>query len=105
MLDGMRRLPAARYPSSDFVSHNRCRGEIISRELRGRRSDGIKFRRQFPVGVYITDFLSAEAMLMVELDGGQHSQSMCARFVCRLNARGFRLLRFWNDEVMREMNA
>ena len=44
-------------------------------ELRGRRLDGIKFRRQVPVGPYIADFLCGEGMLIVEIDGSQHADS------------------------------
>ncbi|MEX0406683.1 endonuclease domain-containing protein [Aquibium sp. LZ166] len=75
-------------------------------ELRGRRLDGIKFRRQVPVGRYVADFLCAEAMLIVEVDGSQHAESV--RDIERdsdLKRRGFRVLRFWNDDVLRDMNA
>ena len=73
--------------------------------LRGRRLDRIKFRRQVPVGAYIADFLCAEAMLIVEIDGSQHADSEYDRErAAALRARGFRVLRFWNDEVMRELD-
>ncbi|MCV0397343.1 MAG: DUF559 domain-containing protein [Rhizobiaceae bacterium] len=75
-------------------------------ELRGRRLDRLKFRRQVPVGPYIADFLCAEAMLIVEVDGSQHADSAHDRARTRdLEARGFRVLRFWNDEVLREIGA
>jgi len=44
-------------------------------ELRGRRLDNIKFRRQVPVGRFIADFVCAEARLIVEIDGSQHAES------------------------------
>ena len=44
-------------------------------ELRGRRLDGMKFRRQMPVGKYIADFVCVEAGLIVEIDGSQHAES------------------------------
>ncbi len=75
-------------------------------ELRGRRLDRIKFRRQVPIGRYVADFLCAEAMLIVEVDGSQHAE--LAQDIERdieLKRRGFRVLRFWNDEVLREMNG
>lgn len=75
-------------------------------ELRDRRLDGLKFRRQVPVGVYVADFLCAEAGLIVELDGSQHAD--CARDKVRdaeLARRGFRVLRFWNDDVLRSMDS
>jgi len=75
-------------------------------ELRGRRLDGIKFRRQVPVGRFIADFLCADAMLIVEIDGSQHADSAYDRERdAELKTRGFRVLRFWNDDVLREMNS
>ena len=75
-------------------------------ELRGRRLDGIKFRRQVPVPPYVADFACMEAMLIVEVDGSQHGDDPKdeAR-TAFLRSRGFRVLRFWNDEVLREMNS
>lgn len=74
--------------------------------VRGRRLDRIKFRRQVPVGAYIADFLCAEAMLIVEIDGSQHADSAYDRERAdALRLQGFRVLRFWNDEVMRELES
>ncbi|WP_192355674.1 endonuclease domain-containing protein [Mesorhizobium mediterraneum] len=75
-------------------------------ELRGRRLDRIKFRRQVPVGKFIADFVCAEARLIVEIDGSQHADSNYDRVRdAELKARGFRVLRFWNDDVLRDLNA
>ncbi|WP_353809452.1 endonuclease domain-containing protein [Mesorhizobium sp.] len=75
-------------------------------ELRGRRLDRIKFRRQVPVGKFIADFVCAEASLIVEIDGSQHADSNYDRERdAELKARGFRVLRFWNDDVLRDLNA
>jgi very-short-patch-repair endonuclease len=76
-------------------------------ELRGRRLDRIKFRRQVPIGDnYIVDFVCVEAKLIAELDGGQHSESRYdAPRDAELKARGFRVLRFWNDEVLKDIDA
>jgi len=80
--------------------------ERLWHELRGRKLDGIKFRRQVPVGPYVADFLCAEALLIVEIDGSQHADSAHDRVrAAALGARGFRILRFWNDEVLREMDS
>jgi len=72
--------------------------------LRGRRLDGVKFRRQHPIGPYIVDFVSVEAGLVVELDGGQHALALereqDAVRDAFLSARGLRVLRFWNNEVL-----
>jgi very-short-patch-repair endonuclease len=75
-------------------------------ELRGRRLDNIKFRRQAPIGRYVADFLCAEARLIVEIDGSQHAESSRdQQRDAELKARGFRVLRFWNDDVLKDMNA
>ena len=68
--------------------------------LRNRNLDGLKFTRQVPIGPYFVDFLCAEAGLVVELDGGQHSEnaSDTAR-TSYLNREGYAVLRFWNNEV------
>ena len=69
--------------------------------LRDRRLDGFKFRRQHPIGPYIVDFCCPEAWLAIELDGGQHAlrRDADARRTEFLVAQGYRVLRFWNNEV------
>jgi very-short-patch-repair endonuclease len=75
-------------------------------ELRSRRLDRIKFRRQVPIGPYVADFVCLEAKLIVEIDGSQHAQSVHDDIrTSDLRARGFRVLRFWNDEVLRELDS
>jgi very-short-patch-repair endonuclease len=74
--------------------------------LRDRRFDGVKFRRQVPIGNYIADFLCYEARLIVELDGSQHGDSI--RDAVRddwLRSNGYRVLRFWNTDVTLTRNA
>jgi very-short-patch-repair endonuclease len=76
------------------------------KELRGRRLDRIKFRRQVPIGPYVADFACLEAKLIVELDGSQHAGEVRDDIrTAELTARGFRVLRFWNDEVLRELDS
>ena len=74
--------------------------------LRNRALMGCKFRRQHPVGPYIADFACIEAGLIVELDGGQHAGSKAdvAR-TAYLASGGYRVLRFWNDEVLTQAEA
>ena len=70
--------------------------------LRDRRLASAKFRRQLPIGPYIADFACVEAQLIVELDGGQHADRAEhdeARSAF-LNSKGFRVLRFWNNDVL-----
>ncbi|MEF3194274.1 MAG: DUF3418 domain-containing protein, partial [Halothiobacillaceae bacterium] len=76
-------------------------------QLRARRFDGTKFRRQHPLGPYIVDFVCLESHLVIELDGGQHSEaeSYDRQRDAWLNAQGFRVLRFWNNEVMQNLDG
>lgn len=68
--------------------------------FRGRRFFGYKFRRQMPIGTYIVDFACFKAKLIVELDGGQHQneEAYDLRRTAFLNANGWEVLRFWNNE-------
>ena len=68
--------------------------------LRGRRFFGYKFRRQMPIGAYIVDFACFKAKLIVELDGGQYQdkEAYDSRRTEFLNANGWEILRFWNNE-------
>jgi len=71
------------------------------RLLRDRRLEGWRFRRQEPVDHYIVDFICFEARLVVEVDGGQHANSDSDKLRdTHLQAQGFRVLRFWNNEVL-----
>ena len=75
--------------------------------LRGNRFAGIKFKRQKPVGPYIVDFVAVERHLIIELDGAQHMEQrryddLRTRY---LEARGYRVLRFWNNDCLRETEA
>jgi very-short-patch-repair endonuclease len=72
--------------------------------LRGRRLSGHKFVRQEPIGPYTVDFICRERRLIIEVDGGQHadSQSDAARDRW-LSERNYRILRFWNNDVLANM--
>ena len=70
--------------------------------LRNRQLNGFKFRRQHPFGKYVLDFVCLETGLVIEVDGGQHQKSVIydqKRTLC-LEQQGFKVLRFWNNEVM-----
>jgi very-short-patch-repair endonuclease len=70
------------------------------RLLRDRRLNRLKFRRQVPIGPYIVDFLCVGAKLIVEADGFQHAESSHDRARdTYLEGQGWRVLRFWNNEV------
>ncbi|MDL2344500.1 endonuclease domain-containing protein [Deinococcus sp. MIMF12] len=74
--------------------------ELLWRHLRAGRMLGVKFKRQQPLGFYIADFVALERKLIVEVDGSQHAGSNYDTVRdAELTARGFRILRFWNNEV------
>jgi very-short-patch-repair endonuclease len=72
--------------------------------LRDRRFDGLKFRRQHPIGHYILDFYCEELNLAVELDGGQHNLPEGQKHDMSrsewLTAKGIRVVRFWSHDVL-----
>ena len=97
-------------PSKAFVRHLRKTMTEPERKLwaalRDRRFEGYKFRRQVPIGRYIADFICFETRLIIEADGGQHSES--ARDHIRdawLLSQGFKILRFWNSDIHQSLDA
>jgi len=76
------------------------------RHLRLRQIEGCRFRRQHPLGPYVVDFVCIEMKLIVEVDGSQHMQSRHdAQRDGWLIAQGFRVLRFWNHEILLQTDA
>jgi very-short-patch-repair endonuclease len=77
------------------------------RSLRRGQLSSFRFRRQHPFGDCIIDFVCLEAMLAVEIDGGQHGERTTedAKRTEMLERAGFRVLRFWNNEVLQETEA
>jgi very-short-patch-repair endonuclease len=73
-------------------------------KLREIQLDGIKFRRQHPLGIYIVDFACIKKKLIIEVDGGQHNQSRARAYdverLIWLEKQGFRVFRFWDNEVL-----
>jgi very-short-patch-repair endonuclease len=69
--------------------------------LRGRRLRLYKFRRQHPLGPFILDFACFEHRLVIEADGGQHDENISdERRTAWLAGRGWRVIRFWNNEIL-----
>jgi very-short-patch-repair endonuclease len=75
--------------------------------LRRRQLCGFKFRRQHPVGIYICDFICLEAAVIVELDGSDHLDRTPEDLHrdAFLRGQGYRVLRFWNGDVLRRTNS
>ena len=77
------------------------------RLLRNRNLAGAKFKRQHPVGKYITDFHCDDHQLVIELDGGQHAeqQHYDEQRTAYLQSQGLTVMRFWNHQVLNETEA
>lgn len=75
--------------------------------LRGDQLNGINFRRQHAIGKYIPDFCSPDAKLIIELDGSQHLEQAeyDAERTKYLESQGYKVIRFWNNQVMNDMNS
>jgi very-short-patch-repair endonuclease len=80
---------------------------LLWQHLRLHQVGGFKFRRQQPLGPFIVDFACLEKRLVIEVDGGQHGERIAyeAERSEWLKAQGFVVLRFWNNEVVREIEA
>ena len=77
------------------------------RHLRKEQLNGIKFRRQVPIDDFIADFVSFEKRLIIELDGGQHAEILeyDEKRTKILESNGFLVLRFWNNEVLKNIEG
>jgi very-short-patch-repair endonuclease len=74
---------------------------LLWKTLRDRRLEGLKFRRQFPIGRYIADFVCLRHRLIIEADGPFHDSERDAQRDAWLESQGFRILRFTNAEIER----
>ncbi|MFZ2054759.1 MAG: DUF559 domain-containing protein [Candidatus Aminicenantales bacterium] len=76
--------------------------KLLWRQLRAKRLLGLKFRRQEPIGKYIVDFVCYEKKIIIELDGGQHSEyeEKDQKRDEWFRSEGFKILRFWNNDVI-----
>jgi very-short-patch-repair endonuclease len=73
--------------------------------LRAHRFLSLKFMRQRPIGPYVVDFVCYSHSLIIEVDGSQHSEDADRTRDEWLKAKGFRILRFWNNEVLTHTEA
>jgi very-short-patch-repair endonuclease len=88
-------------------SHQTEAEQKLLYHLRAHRFKDLKFKRQKPIGSYIVDFVCVERMLIVEIDGGQHSEQVeyDQRRDAWLRSQGYIVLRFWNNEVMQQLEG
>ena len=85
----------------------KAEGRIWSR-LRAHRFQSYSFRRQFPIGPYVADFVCPEARLIIEIDGGQHASTEAKRDERRdawLRSQGFVISRYWNNDVLTNLTG
>ena len=75
--------------------------------LSARKLRGVRFNRQFPVGQFICDFVSREKRLVIEIDGGHHATNVeyDSRRTQFLNSQGYVVLRFWNNDVIDNLDG
>ena len=73
--------------------------------LRDRQLNGLKFRRQQHIGPYIVDFVCHEIRLVLEIDGGQHADADETWRNDRIQADGYRIIRFWNNDVLSNLDG
>lgn len=92
------------------LRHDETSAEIrLWQQLRGRRLIGFKFVRQLPVGHYIADFACRDFKLIVEVDGATHGDVADIAYDARrtevLQAEGWTMMRFWNEDIFNSLNA
>ena len=80
---------------------------VLWQRLKAKRLEHYKFRRQEPVAGYIADFLCYQPRLVIEVDGGHHAEQFDADELRTrvIEAEGFRVIRFWNNEIMENLDG
>ena len=75
--------------------------------LRGNKLNGVSFRRQHAIGKYIVDFCAVKKKMVIELDGSQHVEQSeyDIQRTAYLKSQGYKVMRFWNDQVMKDMES
>lgn len=102
-------VPRRQRKNAKAMRHVMTEAELkLWNELRAHRLMGLGFRRQVPIGPYIVDFACSSHRLIVEIDGSQHARAehveRDAARTAFLQANGWTILRFWNDDVVRDMD-
>jgi len=97
-------LMARRLRHEQTSAENRLWAELLK-----FRADGIKYRRQHPIGDFIVDFICLEKRLIIEIDGGQHNlESERQKDNYRtewLESEGYKVIRFWNNDVLTNIDG
>jgi very-short-patch-repair endonuclease len=106
-------IPKDNHPMTDAARELRRRQTEAERilwfKLRDNQLDGVKFRRQESIGSYIVDFVSFEYKLVIEIDGSPHKETITKsrdrQRTIWLRSEGFKVLRFWNGEIINDFDA
>lgn len=99
-----RRTSTKAFTNAQHLRRNPTDAEIkLWQILRMHQLANVHFRRQHAIGAYVVDFCAPRRRLVIELDGGQHQeqQGYDVRRTAFLASKGYRVLRFWNDEVLK----
>ena len=98
--------PEQRVMATDLRNGATDAERSLGKSLRGDLLNELRFRRQFPLGTCIVDFVCSVAHAIVELDGAQHAESVHdEKRAAWLKSQGFRVLRFWNNDVLQNMEG
>ncbi|WP_442578382.1 endonuclease domain-containing protein [Mesorhizobium sp. ASY16-5R] len=103
-------VPPANRKNARKMRHVHTDAELkLWNELRAHRLMGLSFRRQMPIAGYIVDFACPSKKLIVEVDGSQHAEAGAAKAdemrTAKLQGLGWTVLRFWNDDLLRDLDA
>jgi len=108
MIREMRRDPYYQERARDLRSNMNDAEKRLWSRLRAHRMDGRKFRRQHALGRYIVDFVCLDTRLIIEVDGDSHAndsrEALDAQRTAFLEKLGFRVLRFWDDYVLTDLD-
>ncbi|ASY45568.1 hypothetical protein CJD35_14875 [Sphingobium xenophagum] len=78
---------------------------VLWQAISARKVSGIRFNRQVPVGPFICDFVARSIGLVIEVDGGQHEDAVDAERTRYIEPQGFRVIRFWNNDVLGNLDG
>jgi very-short-patch-repair endonuclease len=93
-------------PHTRYLRANMTEAECeLWHQVRDRRLSNAKFRKQVTIHPFVVDFLCIERRLVVEVDGCQHTPEADASRTAFLQSRGYRVIRFWNNEVLNNLPA
>ena len=99
-----------KYALARMLRKNTTKEErILWQLLRNRQFFGLKFRRQYPIGKYIVDFVCESKKVVIELDGGQHNEPenilLDEERTKFIENQGYKVIRFWNSDINKNISG